>query len=108
MMPTDDDIARAAALGEQPITSLEGWERVDGDPQAARKVLSARVPDEVSQWIVEQAVAQQVSPSRLTAVLLQEAIDARRAAAAGLPVARRRLVDVDDVHRMLDGLASAA
>jgi len=69
---------------------------------AAKKTISARVPDETSRWIYDAALAAKISPSRLIADLLAEAIEARRAT-AGQPA--RLVVDIDAAHRALDALA---
>lgn len=90
----------------RPIESLADWQQLPGSTAAgAKSAISARVPEEVSVWIYEQAAQLRVSPSKLIAQLLGEAIDAR-SAAAGQP--RRQVIDLNVLQRFLADAAQAA
>jgi hypothetical protein len=97
---TEDEIDSAGAGRFDPARA----QYVPGDPDAARRSISARVPEPTAAWIIDEAVRARVSPSWLIAELLGEAITARQAAGQG----PRLVVDVADVHRLIDRIARAA
>lgn len=97
---TEDQIAAADAQRFDPARA----QYVPGDPDAARKSVSSRVPEPVSTWIIGEAVRAKLTPSALIADLLGEAIAARQASEQ----AGRRVIDVADAHRVLDAIARAA
>lgn len=67
--------AEIAAISAQPFDPSRA--EVVHRPDSAKKVLSARVPEAISDWIVADAVRRGISPSLVTAELLADAIAIR-------------------------------
>lgn len=95
----------AAALAA-PVDLTDGtWERVPATEPRPKIVISTRIPPDISERLMTEAARVDTRPTTLAAELIAEALDAR-AAAAGQPT--RRMIDVDAVHRAIDGLTAAA
>ncbi len=105
-MNVDKEIERlreAAAFGNLTEEQIAALPDAPASDQPPKIVYSSRIPAEYSPEITAAAAEADVTPSRMIAILVGEALQARR-----LHASQRVTVDLATLHRLVDQIAEAA